>query len=393
MRVLVTENAGLYKTPDGKYYAPTIYCSEFFQRYLRVFDQVRFLAKTRYVDSIDKSRYLPIECKNLEVFELPWYRGLKGMLKKLPKLVVKYRKACDECDCYIFRVAQIESYMTFLLGKRRNRPIALEIVNDPSSFPGMPSIFRWLNSKMLKHMIKKSNGVSYVTQNFLQERYPSMARIEGASKYRFEEYYSSIELLEEELGNEKHYGNSLDRISISHVSNTISGNGKGHRTLIEMVSILKKDGINAAVKFVGDGDHVTELRNYAKHLGVEERVEFLGRLPERKTVLEFIASSDIFVYPTYSEGLPRCLIEAMAVGLPCLSTPVGGIPELIESKYLLSPDDSIGFAKSIERLIANPSELDIMSKKNLEVARNYTKEKLDERRKRFYSQLRRLAEV
>jgi hypothetical protein len=95
-----------------------------------VFEEVCFLVKTKYVDSIDTDNYLLTSGEGLEIFELPWYQGLKAMLRLMDKLILRYRKACDGCDCYIFRIAQIESYLTFMLGKKRGKPFAVEVVND-----------------------------------------------------------------------------------------------------------------------------------------------------------------------------------------------------------------------------------------------------------------------
>ena len=53
------------------------------------------------------------------------------------------------------------------------------------------------------------------------------------------------------------------------------------------------------------------------------------------------------MFPTQAEGLPRGILEAMAVGMPVLSTPVGGIPEIIEKDYLFSPFDAEAFANKI----------------------------------------------
>lgn len=98
------------------------------------------------------------------------------------------------------------------------------------------------------------------------------------------------------------------------------------------------------------------------------------------------------LFPTKIEGLHKCIIEAQAVEVPVISTPVGGIPELIEEKYLRQSDDVEGFAELVSRLIENPQELEEMSKKGLENARKYTDSTLTARRSEFYAQLRERAE-
>ena len=392
MKVLVIGNAHLYRTPDGKYYASTVYNYEFFQRYLNVFDEVRFVSKTKHVDIIDTTKYLLVSCEGLEIYELPWYQGIKAMFKNISKLIERYRKVDEGYDCYIFRVAQIESYFTYILGKKRGKPYAVEVVNDPSSSTDIKGIFKWINILMLKHMVKKANGVSYVTQHYLQQMYPSRAKIRGQSNMYFESYYSSIELKHSDLREPKTYSDTRSSFEIIHVSNAINNNEKGHKTLIEALKIVADRGYNIKVCCVGDGSLVSELKEYAEKLGVADKVNFIGRLHNREAVLERLSQSDMLVFPTHTEGLPRCIIEAQAVGLPCISTPVGGIPELLDGKYLIEPQNSQGFANKIMSLIENPSELEEMSYNNIEVAKGYIKEILTERRNQFYDELRKLAE-
>jgi glycosyltransferase involved in cell wall biosynthesis len=392
MKVLVTDNAHLYKTPDGKYYTPTIYSYEFFQRYLNVFDEVRFVAKTKNVDSIDTTKYLLVSGDRLEIYELPWYQGLKEMLKIIFKLILRYRKACEGCDCYIFRVAQIESYLTYILGKKCGKPFAVEVVNDPSAFFNINGLFKWINICMLKHMTMKANGASYVTQKYLQKKYPSKARLNGESENYFESSYSSIELSVNDIRNPKKYNDTKSKFEIIHLANAISGDMKGHRTLIETVKNITEHGYNCIAVCIGDGDSIPEFKNYAEELGVGDRVHFIGRFPSRQTVVDRLAQSDLFLFPSYSEGLPRCVIEAQAAGLPCLATPVGGTPELLNSKYMFAPGDSQGFSSKVIYLIENPDELEQMSLDNIEVARKYTSEKLTNKRNKFYERLRGLAE-
>jgi glycosyltransferase involved in cell wall biosynthesis len=391
MKVLVTDNAHLYKTPDGKYYTPTIYSYEFFQRYLNVFDEVRFVAKTKHINSIDTTKYLLVSGDRLEIYELPWYQGLKEMLKIIFKLILRYRKACEGCDCYIFRVAQIESYLTYIFGKKYGKPFAVEVVNDPSAFSNMKGIFKWINIRMLKYMTMKANGASYVTQNYLQKKYPNKASLNGESESYFESSYSSIELSVNDIRDPKTYKDTKSNFEIIHVANAISGDMKGHRTLIETVKKIIEHGYNCTAVCIGDGDSIPEFKNYAEELGVGDRVYFIGRLPSRQAVIDRLAQSDLFLFPSYSEGLPRCVIEAQAAGLPCLATPVGGTPDLLNGKYMFTPDDSQGFSVKIIQLIDNPDELEQMSRDNIEIALQYTNEKLTNKRNKFYERLRGLA--
>ncbi|MGE5579013.1 MAG: glycosyltransferase family 4 protein [Bacillota bacterium] len=390
-KVLVTDNAHVFKTCDGKYYTPSIYDRRFFQRYLNVFQSVRFVAKTKYVDNIDPTRYIPLDFERVEVFELPWYRGIGEMLRQLPKLVARCRLVCDDCDCYVFRVAQIESFFAFLLSRRRPRPYVVEVVNDPASFLRASTLLRWFAVFMVRIMVRRANGVAYVTERYLQRAYPRHIGKSDMDTY-FESSYSSIELDQSDILAPRKFPAKLVRLRLIHVSNTIDDGLKGHWTVIRAVQLLSERGYDVVAKFVGDGSLVANLRQYVEEAGLTERVVFVGRLYSRNEVMKHLVDSDLFLFPSYSEGLPRVIIEAQAAGLPCLSTPVGGIPELLESKYLFEPDDFRAFAAEIERLINTPAELEEMSLRNIGVARQYTAEKLEPRRTAFYSRLLMLAE-
>jgi glycosyltransferase involved in cell wall biosynthesis len=95
----------------------------------------------------------------------------------------------------------------------------------------------------------------------------------------------------------------------------------------------------------------------AREYGVTEHVAFLGAVnPE--SVRDLYAATDAFVLPSFAEGIPVVLMEAMAMEVPCVTTVVNGIPELItsgESGLLVSPSDAAQLADAIETLIANPA--------------------------------------
>ncbi len=105
-----------------------------------------------------------------------------------------------------------------------------------------------------------------------------------------------------------------------------TGKLKGERDLINALNLLKGHDLVIKVTMLGYG--AENLRQLFDELGVEAMVEHLGAVPMTERVA-FYEQADIFVLPTYAEAMPVSVIEAMAAGLAVITTPVGGIPELI----------------------------------------------------------------
>lgn len=386
MKILLVDNAHIFKMPDGRMFTPSIYGDSFFLRYLDVFDEVCFLAKTKHVEYLDETQFVQIhlEGHRFSLIELPWYQGLLDMTRKLFGLVLAYRNAGKDCDCVIYRVCQIESYFSFFLKKARI-PVYLEVVNDPATFISMPRLFRLINAAVLKLMLRQAQGASFVTNRILQEKYLPKNR----SDYFIEGSYSSVELPHELFGVEKNFEDIECRIfKIVHVANFIADDTKGHVALLKTMRLLTDRRTPVRLHIIGDGPYVPQLKRIAAELGVTASVDFVGRFHDRAALLRRLAECDLFLYPTELEGLPRALIESMAVGLPCLSTPIAGIPELLDDCYLFSPDDHCAFADKICELIGDPAELEQMSRINISVARRYEASLLRQKRRDFYSKIR-----
>jgi len=97
--------------------------------------------------------------------------------------------------------------------------------------------------------------------------------------------------------------------------------------------------------------------------------------------------------PSFSEGLPRALLEAMACGLPCIGTRVGGIPEVLPQEVLVSPGDVKGLANKINEVLNNPLWMVEMAKRNYEVARGYRSDILQNIRKEFYRTVKKMTKM
>ena len=105
---------------------------------------------------------------------------------------------------------------------------------------------------------------------------------------------------------------------------------------------------------VSDRPYYDELLRMVEACGLRDRFKFIGH---RDNVFSLLCASDVFVLPSRSEGFSNALLEAMAAGLPCIATGVGGNPEAIqdgETGFLVEPEDSHAMANRICRLLQNP---------------------------------------
>ena len=100
----------------------------------------------------------------------------------------------------------------------------------------------------------------------------------------------------------------------------------------------------------------------------------------------------MFVFPSHAEGLPRVLIEAMAVGLPAVSTNVNGIPELLDKPFLVEVGDVDELTRKMKSIIQDQNVYNKASRDNLKRAKEYSEVILQERRRDFYSKLRKCVE-
>ncbi|MDD2498496.1 MAG: glycosyltransferase family 4 protein [Desulfitobacteriaceae bacterium] len=130
---------------------------------------------------------------------------------------------------------------------------------------------------------------------------------------------------------------------------------KDPETLIRAIALLSQQGIDVKLDFVGDGTLRETLERLTKDLGLTHLVSFLGM---RSDVPKLLFDSDIFVLSTHREGLPISLLEAMAIGLPCIATAVPGTLNVIEegiSGLLVKENDPVGLSQAISFLIKNPN--------------------------------------
>lgn len=138
---------------------------------------------------------------------------------------------------------------------------------------------------------------------------------------------------------------------------------KGFRDLIRACSLLAERGKSFQCEIIGEGPLEIELRSQIERLGLQNRVVLSGTKPQSQ-VRHHLAAANVFVLPSVidpdggMDNLPTVIMEAMATGLPIVSTNLGGIPEMVvenETGFLVQPGDVESMADAIQNLISDCS--------------------------------------
>lgn len=131
---------------------------------------------------------------------------------------------------------------------------------------------------------------------------------------------------------------------------------KGLPILLESLAMLKEACPKLTLTVIGDGPDRSRLEERVQNLGLAEQVQFVG-YKSQSEVRNFFQETDVFVLPSFAEGVPVSLMEAMASGLPVISTQIAGISELVEdekSGYLVMPGNTEQIAQKILCLCTEP---------------------------------------
>ena len=136
---------------------------------------------------------------------------------------------------------------------------------------------------------------------------------------------------------------------------------KNYPLLLDAVAMMKESHSSLKVVIAGDGPTLPSLKKYAARIGVDDKVIFTGF---RKDIHDIMSAFDVFVISSHHEGIPNVALEAFLLGIPLVSTAVGGMVEVIEdgvSGTLVPPGDAGSFSAALQRLADDPGLRNRMS--------------------------------
>ena len=380
MNLLYISKHSYIEDDDGNVFSTGMMGPEYFEKYLKHFDSVTVIGYVHKAteSNIKKIVGTPICNSDRITFHLaPCGSGRIAAFftnKAIKTLVKKYIKEANAVACKSASGASFAAYYA----KRFKKTYMIEVVGCPWDALKNHSFFGKLIAPIefvsLRRTVKHAPFVTYVTNRFLQKRYPTDGKNIGISDVQLEEV--DYHILEKRLNRL-----SEDTIKIG-TAGAIHIAYKGQEYVIKALARLKAEGNKKFEYHLAGGGDSSRLKHLSEQLGVEEQVVFEGSIPHDK-IFEWIDSLDVYIQPSLTEGLPRAVIEAMSRGAPCFVSNAGGMPELVDKEAIFKRKDY----DEIARMLGSLSKIQMsqMAIRNFEKAKEFEKQRLAEKRRAFYA--------
>jgi len=395
MDLLLVLEHHFYKDQNNKYWCRRVINREFIERYLEIFEDITIFARVDDINAkeAEKNNYNKISGNNTNFLELPDFRGIKSLILNLVKIISKFKYNYNNYNCIMFRAPSPLSLLLYRF-VRNNKIIGVEFVMGADNFFAKKGIINKSLNKFIdneaKNLCLKANGVSYVTSNYLQQKYPSYSIKYSEDDKHFDCHYSSVKLEDYNYVKKDWNKNDIPKeFKIIHIG-YMDSNRKGHKILIKSIKNVIQQGYSIKAIFIGDGKMKEEFIELADNLNIKNKINFFGATNNKKLIVDFLKKSHLFVLPSKSEGLPRVIIEAMAASTPCIASNADGIPELVDDEFIIESNLPKDYANKIIELINNWPKMIEVSRSNYKKSLEFHKDKLKNKRNSFYKKLKQI---
>jgi glycosyltransferase involved in cell wall biosynthesis len=309
---------------------------------------------------------VPASGTGIDFRPLPPYSGLSGLVRHIGRVRGVVREALTECEAVVVRspspVASLASRAVIAAGRR----YGAQIVGDPEQVFSAGAFrhplrapLRSLATAAQKRLSQDASAVLFVTRQVLQRKYPTNGLVYSASDV-------SLDDSDFDRQRRNNAGQPFTLLTVGSLDQPY----KGTSILLDAAARLLGRGADFRLRIIGAGRLRPALQRQSDELGLGPAVEFSGQL-DRDGVRRALDAADLFVLPSFTEGLPRALLEAMARGLPAVASDVGGIPELLAREYLVPPGRPQPLAEAIHRLMTSEPMRTAAADRNRLVARHF----------------------
>ncbi len=369
-KVFLATEVRIYKV-NGRYYADAPF-AKILERYSKSFGMLSIA--TRIINEKEvRNGYVQIDeyCCNFDNLG----SQIKFVIKKTPQNVLKHLR---EADLVVMRLPSLVSLKVYRLARKNSKKYLTEVMGCAwDAYWNHSLVGKLLAPGMflgMRRMVKKADYCVYVTQSFLQNRYPCKNKSVGISNVDISDVASPKSYVEFNKKN----------INIMTAA-ALDVKYKGQEYVIKAIRELKdKHGINVTYYLAGKGSSA-RLENIAKKNGVSDSIVICGMM-SHDNLSKKMREADIYIQPSLQEGLPRSLIEAMSQGCVCLGSNTAGIPELLKSQFIFKRKNKKAIVNAILSTI-ELKNLGAISKENIEKSKEYLSSILDNNRKCYYDSI------
>jgi glycosyltransferase involved in cell wall biosynthesis len=290
-------------------------------------------------------------------------------------------RLCTRADFIYVDCSSIDAYLAARAVRRANKKIMVEmrgdvLLNHQYMFTrfGLAGIgYSWFIRRAFNFVRRQAFAGLYINES-LMHRYPVRGSCVAAiTDVRISpEFYSESKPL------------------VSTAANFLY---VGHLEKVKRVDLIVRALAGAAEKLpnnwnltiVGDGPEENFLERLAIKLGIEDRINFQGKVKWGDSLFRIYRKAHLLLVTSLTESGPRVIIEAMASGLPVLSTPVGLVADLLDSRMIVNSWDASVWAHAISTVANDPDTLNDMAQRNYHLSKDFEFGILDFRRRLFYA--------
>ncbi|MGE8421941.1 MAG: glycosyltransferase family 4 protein [Sphingobacterium siyangense] len=371
----------VYNPKDSRYYDGSggVFDYKLWKRYLAVFDSLIVVGRQKEAlpNKLVDSTYENVSFELRDELKLGIDRFKKRKIIKR-----ELDKTLSTVDFTIIRLPSVLGYIAQEICEENAIPYTLEVVTCPwdaywnyGSLAG--KLIAPLEFWKLKQSAKRAENVIYVTQNFLQRRYPSYKHQIGISNVLINNRKDIKEIAD-------FYKNKTPDIFKIGLIGSFHVKWKGHAEAIKAIaSVVKSGNQNIRLYLVGTGDFQW-VKDLVAQYQVGDYVEILGTLDSGdKGIFPFLDSLHLYIHPSRQEGLPRVVIEALSRGRLVLGSSAAGIPELLDKEWLHNPGDWEQLATQINYFYQNRAIWEKISEANWARSADYFEERLQNNRENF----------
>jgi len=369
---------------DGDVFSAGQFPYSLWERYLDFFDELTIVCRGQSLP--DRSSLPPLyrsSGPHVRFLFVPSMRGPVALFLGRMRAMRIVSSVIDLVDAVVARLPSETGLVACALAQKYGKPLAVELVG--CAWDGLwnhgslqAKLYAPVRFMRVRAAVNRSPFVLYVSKEFLPSRYPTRGL--GAC-------VSDVELPLQDpavLLNRRRLINQSRTPFVFGLIGRLGGKTKGIQTAIEALAQAKTDLPEFQLRILGEGDPGPWRRLASQH-GLNHHVRFCGTLASGQAVREWLDDIDLYLQPSYQEGLPRALIEAMSRGCPAIGSTTGGIPELLPDECLFRPGDSAHLRRLIIAVANDTREQAVQAERNFDEAKEFQREVLDARREVFWT--------